>query len=292
MKSVNRLHWTELPASPNADIDVYWYMNDGDHEPHDHDFLELAVILEGRGVHEVLNGSRPLGPGDAFTIRPGSWHAFAECKQLLVAICCVQTRLLERELLWLIEEPRLRFLLWPALGGSGIVSVKLSAAELRACDETLRLLAAPPASEPRLYQMAHLLLCLRSLADALDPAQLADAARLASAPAAVVEALHLLATDLAHEWSLSELAAEVSLSPSYLSRRFHEAVGRPPMSHLSALRAEAAATRLLRSQEPVSAIGSSVGWGDPNYFARRFRTHFGISPSAFRQRSLRHGQPE
>jgi AraC family L-rhamnose operon transcriptional activator RhaR len=57
------------------------------------------------------------------------------------------------------------------------------------------------------------------------------------------------------------------------------------MAHLAALRAEAAAARLLRTHDPVSLVGSAVGWGDPNYFARRFRAHFGTSPSAFRRQA-------
>jgi AraC family transcriptional regulator, L-rhamnose operon transcriptional activator RhaR len=57
------------------------------------------------------------------------------------------------------------------------------------------------------------------------------------------------------------------------------------MAHLSALRAEAAATRLLRSDDPVASVGAAVGWSDPNSFARRFRAHFGTSPTAFRGRT-------
>jgi AraC-like DNA-binding protein/mannose-6-phosphate isomerase-like protein (cupin superfamily) len=285
MTTVTRLLWTELPAAPGVDVDVYWHVHDGDHEHHDHDFFEFAVVLEGRGVHEVLDGRRPLGAGDAFTIRPGSWHAFVECQALLVASCCVRTRLLDRELLWLAEEPSLRLLLWPgAAAGNGIVHVKLSEAQLRDCDASLRLLAAPPAELPGPYRLAQLLLALHSLAAALEPDQLDDATRLASAPAAVVEALHLMESDLTRSWTLGELAAEVALSPAYLSRRFREAVGRPPMAHLSKLRAEAAAIRLLRGSEPVAAVGAAVGWGDPNYFSRRFRAHFGTTPTAYRRR--------
>jgi AraC family L-rhamnose operon transcriptional activator RhaR len=57
------------------------------------------------------------------------------------------------------------------------------------------------------------------------------------------------------------------------------------MAQLAALRSEAAAVRLLRSEESIAAVGAAVGWGDPNYFSRRFRAHFGVSPTAFRQRA-------
>ena len=243
-------------------------------------------MLDGSGHHETLYGRRPLERGDAFAIRPGSWHAYVACEHLLVATCVFQHRLLERELLWLAEEPRLRFLLWPSDGG-GIVHVRLEPAEARACDATLTHLGEPPLEEARAHQLAHLLLLLRFLAGGLEPAQAADAARLASAPGAVAEALRLMAADLARPWTVSALAKSVALSPTHLSRLFHRAVGRPPMQHLATLRAEAAATRLLRGGEPISHVGAAVGWSDPNYFARRFRAHFGTSPTAFqRERAL------
>ena len=34
----------------------------------------------------------------------------------------------------------------------------------------------------------------------------------------------------------------------------------------------------------VQEIAEKVGIGDPNLFARRFRTHFGMSATAYRER--------
>ena len=94
-----------------------------------------------------------------------------------------------------------------------------------------------------------------------------------------------MANDLARPWTVEDLAAAVAVSPAHLSRLFRLATGKPPMAYLSVLRAEAAALLLLRTPEPVSAVGAAVGWTDPNYFARRFRAHFGASPTAFRGRA-------
>ena len=241
-------------------------------------------MLGGSALHETLYGRRRIGPGDAFVIRPGAWHGYLRCERLSVVNCCFRARLLERELLWLAEEPRLRFLLWPGGGaGDGVVRLKLAQRELDAAAATLERLAAPPREGARAHQLGHLLLLLRDLSCDLDAAQLADAERLAGASAAVAEVLRLVVGDLARPWAVEELAGTVSVSPAHLSRLFRAAVGRPPLAHLAVLRAEAAATRLLRTQEPVSAVGAAVGWGDPNYFARRFRAHFGMSPTAYRR---------
>jgi transcriptional regulator GlxA family with amidase domain len=114
--------------------------------------------------------------------------------------------------------------------------------------------------------------------------QVAEAERLAGTPSVVADALRLVAADLARPWRVQELAAAVAVSPAHFSRLFHQAVGRPPMAHLAVLRAEAAASRLLRTADPVADVGAGVGWADPNYFARRFRARFGMSPTEYRAR--------
>jgi AraC family transcriptional regulator, L-rhamnose operon transcriptional activator RhaR len=285
--TVDHLSWTGLPTTPDAEIDVNHHVLSGTLVAHDHDFVEVAVVEGGTAVHETLYGRRQIGRGDAFVIRPGAWHTYRHCDGLAVVNCCFQARLLEHELLWLVEEPRLRLLLWPGQkADDGVVPVVLTSDALRHCHDALQRLAEPPADTPRPYRLAHLMLLLWGLARELDAAQLADAERLAGTPTAVTDALRLLTSDLARPWRAEQLAAEVAVSPAHFSRLFHRAVGRPPMAHLAVLRAEAAATRLLRTPDPVADIGAAVGWGDPNYFARRFRAHFGMSPTEYRSRRI------
>jgi AraC family L-rhamnose operon transcriptional activator RhaR len=59
------------------------------------------------------------------------------------------------------------------------------------------------------------------------------------------------------------------------------------MQFLAHLRAERAAVLLLRTTRDVSVIGEQVGWNDPNYFARRFKAHFGMSATKYREKFAR-----
>jgi AraC family L-rhamnose operon transcriptional activator RhaR len=56
------------------------------------------------------------------------------------------------------------------------------------------------------------------------------------------------------------------------------------MAYLARCRVETAAILLVHTTQPITQIGRSVGWPDPNYFARRFKGHTGLSPSAYRSR--------
>jgi len=105
---------------------------------------------------------------------------------------------------------------------------------------------------------------------------------------AVMQAMRLLETDLARDWTLKSLAAELYLAPGYLVRLFNAATGLPPMAYLSQLRAEHAAVLLLHSDEPVTSIGRAVGWPDQSGFAPLqgpLRTQRHHLPQALRHRS-------
>jgi AraC family L-rhamnose operon transcriptional activator RhaR len=96
--------------------------------------------------------------------------------------------------------------------------------------------------------------------------------------------MRLLETRLADRWTLTQLAEELHLAPGYLVRLFKSATGLPPMAYLARLRAEHAANLLLRSDDSVAGIGRAVGWPDQNYFARRFRAHYGLTATTYRKR--------
>jgi AraC family L-rhamnose operon transcriptional activator RhaR len=96
--------------------------------------------------------------------------------------------------------------------------------------------------------------------------------------------MRLLEDRLAYRWTLTELAEQLHLAPGYLVRLFKAATGLPPMAYLARLRAEHAATLLLHSDQPITCIGQAVGWPDQNYFARRFKAHYGLTATTYRAR--------
>jgi AraC family transcriptional regulator, L-rhamnose operon transcriptional activator RhaR len=94
----------------------------------------------------------------------------------------------------------------------------------------------------------------------------------------------MLEADLTRRWTLTGLAAELHLTAGHLVRLFNAAPGLPPMAYLAQVRAERAALLLLHSDEPITGIGRAVGWPDQNYFARRFKAHYGLSATTYRNR--------
>ncbi|GAB3934606.1 helix-turn-helix domain-containing protein [Micromonospora vulcania] len=270
------------------------YLHEGVHLTHTHSFVEVAVMCGGTGVHHSLAGRQQLAVGDVLLLRPGVWHGYEDCRRLDMYNCCFATELLQNELGWTRQDPLLGYLLWAgpyAQQRRGILTAHLGAEALAECTshlDELEALRNRPVSTHHGDIVGRLALFLSSLARAVaqdtTPGQ-------GQTHAAVLDAMRMMEARPEHQWTLTELAAALHLAPGYLIRLFKNATGLPPMAYLSRHRVEVAATRLLHTDDPIHRIGESVGWPDQNYFARRFKAHYGLSASAyrsqFRHRSLR-----
>lgn len=92
--------------------------------------------------------------------------------------------------------------------------------------------------------------------------------------------------DLAHAWTVTEMAAVIGVSSSQLRRLFIQIVGATPRQRLCGLRLEAAARLLADPSIRVKEIMVRVGIADPSHFCRDFRERFGVSPSEYRESLL------
>lgn len=253
-------------------------------EAHGHDFMEIALAAAGEGAHQSTSGEQNLKPGDTLVLRPGAWHRYTRCKGLVIYNCCFDSALLRRELGWLREDPALNYMLWAGpLAGErrGLLIFSLDPPGLAECLEHLERLEQVQSSPRRAETLARLLLFLDCLARG-GPGLVVPAAR--PLHPAVLAAARDLESDLAHTWSLAELAERVHLAPSYLVRLFKSETGLAPMAYLQRCRLERAAGLLLRTRDPVAEVAAEVGWFDQNLFARRFKAAYGLSASEYRRR--------
>lgn len=92
--------------------------------------------------------------------------------------------------------------------------------------------------------------------------------------------------DLAHPWTLAELARRAALSREALRRLCLPACGHSPMREVSRLRMQRAAELLLHTHDKVAAIALRVGFNDPFAFSTAFKRTHGFTPRAYRQRQL------
>jgi AraC-like DNA-binding protein len=92
----------------------------------------------------------------------------------------------------------------------------------------------------------------------------------------------LMQEDLAHPWTLDELAERVGMSRTAFASRFREAAGDTPLNHLRTLRMQRAMQLLAESRQSLDGVAAAVGYRDAFGFSKVFKRITGSSPRAFR----------
>lgn len=253
--------------------------------PHDHAFLEVVIVVAGSAAHQTIHGRARLTAGDAMVIHPGAWHAYRDCRRLALYNCYVGMSLIRHQAAWAFEDEMILPLLTacdrPGQTG-GVLTMRLGRAVLRSCVAQIKRLIALRGTA-RADRLALLLQALSPLGRTFSAGRGRSQAPTPPHPA-VVRVVDALRADLTRRWTLADMAAVAKVAPSYLVRLHRAIIGESPVAHLTRLRIERAAALLLSTGRPIGDIGADVGILDANYFARRFRAHFGCTATAYRQR--------
>jgi signal transduction histidine kinase/ligand-binding sensor domain-containing protein/DNA-binding response OmpR family regulator len=81
--------------------------------------------------------------------------------------------------------------------------------------------------------------------------------------------------------SVEDLSRQVGMSRSSLYSKILELTGQTPVEFIRSVKLDKAATLLEKSDMNVAQIAYTVGFSTPHYFAKSFKTKFGILPSEF-----------
>lgn len=97
----------------------------------------------------------------------------------------------------------------------------------------------------------------------------------------IARAKDYIAGRLGEPVRLTEIAADIGLSPYYFLRTFRRATGMPPHAYQNQLRLERA-RRLLRAGETPAQVAAELGFADQSHLHRRFKAAFGVTPGQYR----------
>ncbi|MGH2756806.1 MAG: AraC family transcriptional regulator [Actinomycetota bacterium] len=84
------------------------------------------------------------------------------------------------------------------------------------------------------------------------------------------------------KWTVTDLAAEASVSRSLLDGRFRDVLGLSPMRYVNEWRMRVAQDLLATTEVTVAAIAKRVGYDSEEAFSRAFKRAHGQSPSPWR----------
>jgi AraC-like DNA-binding protein len=92
----------------------------------------------------------------------------------------------------------------------------------------------------------------------------------------------VLTTDVARRWTLAEIAAEVGVSPVYLTQVFAQVEAVPLYRYHLRLRL-ARALDLLGQYDNLTALSIDLGFSSHSHFTAAFRQTYGRTPAEFQQ---------
>ncbi|HZG76890.1 MAG TPA: helix-turn-helix domain-containing protein [Paenibacillus sp.] len=103
----------------------------------------------------------------------------------------------------------------------------------------------------------------------------------------IADVLNEMALRLQEPLTLPELARVANLSISRFCHLFKEETGESALETLTKLRLQKSCRLLELTSRLVSEVAADVGFPSPFYFTRKFKEHYGVSPTAYRRNSAR-----
>ena len=254
---------------------------------HDHDFMELVLVLRGRARQRLEGEEYPVQAGDVYILHSRSRHYFHQIEDLELINVLFDPRQVpipQGELrrlpgycaLFLLEPQyrrRHRFSSRLHLGPEALVQVRRIGEEM--VGETARAEAGSA-----VMLLAGLLELITFLSRQYGRATSVQGRELLR----VARVIQSLEQEYQRNWRVAELARLAGMSRSTFIRTFEGAVGHPPIDYLIRRRVAAAMELLRGTDRPVTDIALEAGFSDSNYFARQFRRVTGMTPSRYRGR--------
>jgi AraC-like DNA-binding protein len=98
---------------------------------------------------------------------------------------------------------------------------------------------------------------------------------------------HALRQNLAHQWTVEEMAALIGLGTTTFTEKVKSYTGFSPLNYLINIRISEAIKLLNRQEENVTDIALSTGFYSSQHFSTTFKKLTGYTPSEFRKRNIK-----
>ncbi|RUO35090.1 AraC family transcriptional regulator [Aliidiomarina soli] len=102
----------------------------------------------------------------------------------------------------------------------------------------------------------------------------------------LARALQAIHADVAHPWTVVQLARLAALSRSAFFQRFTSTLGMTPMDYVVSWRMELAKALLQQGDLPIAEIAHLVGYGSSSTFSVAFKKRLGQTPSQYAGASI------
>ena len=277
------------------DITIHRAMVEDHRDRHFHDFIEIAYIAEGSGLHTVNDQEFRIARGDLFILGKGTVHEFQadRGKRLLVYNCIFQPEFIDGSLGR--DDDFVQLIYRYLVQGTG--------EEAECWNSYLKLTGSPSQEIENIFEemlqeyhdrkIGYIHLIRSDLIRLfIRVFRCQSGGKTAGSGASVLNRLIVQNTveymqeHCAGEISVGFLAEKFYLSPGYFSRIFKEITGETVISLLQSIRIRKACGLLETTAMPVTEVALDVGYRDMKYFYGLFRRLTGVTPRQYRREHL------
>ncbi|QUL53458.1 response regulator [Paenibacillus tritici] len=99
----------------------------------------------------------------------------------------------------------------------------------------------------------------------------------------IEKVIHFIKLHITEDLSREEIANHVFLNPDYLTRVFKKETGMAISDYLLNERLKIAKELLEKTEMPISAIATHIGYANFSHFSRTFKKHTNMNPNEYRQ---------
>lgn len=251
---------------------------------HSHqDFAELVVITHGTGTNEMPGGAARLQAGDVIIFAPGSCHRYINMRAMQHFTLLFDPAMLNM-------SPRFSELfagsskLYRSNGNISDV-LHFNEKELYTALLLLENIRHEQINFSIGYQEAMFADFCRLLIHILRHAS-AHAGRAGNTAFKIAQCIRYMEQHAEESLTLQKLSSYVHMSESSFRNHFRAQTNLPPLDYLIRVRLRRAALLLFYSDRQITQIALESGFTDGNYFARKFRHFFRITPREFRNQCL------
>ncbi len=248
---------------------------------HCHDYIELAIILSGKGKYYVDGQMYQVEEGDVLVFNPHVYHQSLVLDktnptvEFFVGCTDFAFRGMEANHIQLKDGG-------PILHTDGELKRKLFklCASMEAENESMRL-GTYFMMKSYLIQMMTIL--VREQSEPCEK-QACYSFESISKKYLVEQIISYFDEHYSEKISLDRIAENMYLSPFYISKIFKSETGDSPINYMIKVRLEKAKESLQTGRVgSVHTVAEAVGYDDAYHFSKLFKKHFGISPSQMKQ---------
>jgi AraC-like DNA-binding protein len=246
--------------------------------------LSLCIIAQGRKC-VVVEGKRYLYDPFNYLVLSSNQHFTAEileataAKPFLSLVLQIDPVLVRRVSADILGRRTTTF---GRNGNSGAEHAFVTPLDINLMGATMRFLRATNnGADRRVLAPVYLQEMVYRVLQAEQYTRLLEIAASEVARNPVSEVISFVRDNMSEPLTVSDLAEQVSLSPSAFSHLFRDVTGKSPYQFVKEMRLNRARDLLLEARLSVTQISRSVGYASASHFINEFRDRFGATPRAY-----------